>query len=58
MQVAPTLVPPHIKAKASGLMTVTFQSACFLALVSNVFSKPIPCAQRLKACTDLQSAGI
>ncbi|GFR41593.1 hypothetical protein Agub_g2316 [Astrephomene gubernaculifera] len=31
--VAPTLVPPSQKARASGLMTVAFQSACFGALL-------------------------
>lgn len=30
---APTLVPPGQKARASGLMTVAFQSACFGALM-------------------------
>ncbi|PNH02012.1 hypothetical protein TSOC_012042 [Tetrabaena socialis] len=31
--VAPSLVPPGQKARASGLMTVAFQSACFGALL-------------------------
>ncbi|KAG2500340.1 hypothetical protein HYH03_001915 [Edaphochlamys debaryana] len=31
--VAPTLVPPNQKGRASGLMTVAFQSACFGALL-------------------------
>ncbi|GIL58218.1 hypothetical protein Vafri_13282 [Volvox africanus] len=31
--VAPTLVPPGQKSRASGLMTVAFQSACFGALL-------------------------
>ncbi|GIM13312.1 hypothetical protein Vretimale_16452 [Volvox reticuliferus] len=31
--VAPTLVPPGQKSRASGLMTVAFQSACFGALM-------------------------
>ncbi|PNW84001.1 hypothetical protein CHLRE_04g212250v5 [Chlamydomonas reinhardtii] len=31
--VAPTLVPPSAKSRASGLMTVAFQSACFAALL-------------------------
>ncbi|GLC52618.1 hypothetical protein PLESTB_000649700 [Pleodorina starrii] len=31
--VAPTLVPPSQKSRASGLMTVAFQSACFGALM-------------------------
>ncbi|KAG2452002.1 hypothetical protein HYH02_003044 [Chlamydomonas schloesseri] len=31
--VAPTLVPPSQKSRASGLMTVAFQSACFGALL-------------------------
>ncbi|KAL6763078.1 hypothetical protein V8C86DRAFT_2507052 [Haematococcus lacustris] len=32
--VAPSLVPPHSKARASGLMTVAFQTSCLVALLA------------------------
>ncbi len=51
LQVAPTLVPPSSKARASGLMTVAFQSSCFLALLGAA------AIQRLTASSGLTSGG-